>query len=263
MRVSRRFARRAGLAGAALLVAAAFAVLKPALADRLTLWNIVHGACVAHAEAEQGPKPCVDVDLAGGEERGEALLKDLIGVAQELAIPTRRITGIEDPFILTPDAPNYFIYAWRERSALEALLKTPAPREAVGISINSMYARSQDQLHLHVDCMDSDVAAALAAHAGEIKDKFAPMTVALKGRTYLARRVSEPDLAAASPFRMLADGVEGARAQMGAWSLILVGATLDGAPGYFLLADHADPLGGGHVEVLQDHNCLMVLGKGN
>jgi CDP-diacylglycerol pyrophosphatase len=262
MKVSSIFLRRAGLAVAAFGLVAAFGQLRSTAADPMALWNIVHGACVPHAEAKQGPGPCTDVDLGGGEDGGEALLKDLNGVAQELAIPTRRITGIEDPFILTPEAPNYFVYAWRERAALEALLKTSAPREAVGVSINSLYARSQNQLHLHVDCMDRQVAEDLAAHLGDIGETFKPLPFALKGRTYLARRVSEADLAAASPFQMLADGVEGARAQMGAWSLILVGATLDGAPGYLLLADHADPLGGGHAEALQDHNCLMVLSKG-
>ena len=60
---------------------------------------------------------CVDVD----EADGVALLKDLNGVAQELAIPTRRLTGIEDPLLLAPDAPNYFAYAWHERAAVEAL----------------------------------------------------------------------------------------------------------------------------------------------
>ena len=246
---------RAALGLAALGIAAGLIALKPALADRMTLWNIVHGACVVHVDAHQGPAPCVDVDL----EDGVALLKDLVGVAQELAIPTRRVTGIEDPFLLTPAAPNYFVYAWKERSALEALLKKPAPREAVGVAINSLYMRSQDQLHLHIDCMDREVEATLKDHLGEIGGAFKPLPVPLKGRTYVARRVSEAELAANSPFQMLAEGVDGARSQMGAWSLILVGATLDGAPGFLLLADHADPVGGGHAEWLQDHECSTIL----
>lgn len=242
--------RRALLLGAALLFAAA----RPAFADRMALWNIVHGECVAHAEALQGFAPCVDLDSA----HGVALLKDLRGVAQMLAIPTRRVTGIEDPLVLTRDAPDYFSYAWKERAALEALLKKKLPREAIGISINSMYARSQDQLHLHVDCMDAGVAAALSAYGEALDETFRPMTVELKGRKYFARRVSAADLAAASPFQMLADGVEGARAQMGAWSILLVGATFEGEPGFVLLADHAEMLGGGHAEALQDHDCAIA-----
>jgi CDP-diacylglycerol pyrophosphatase len=251
--------RRLGLAGVTLIALGTALTPRPAQADRMALWNIVHDACVVHVEANQGPAPCVDVDLSAGENGGVALLKDLNGVAQQLAIPTRRVTGIEDPYLLTPEAPNYFTYAWKERFTLEALLKKPVPREAVGVAINSLYMRSQDQFHLHVDCMDREVASTLKDHAGEIGETFKPLSVPLKGRTYVARRVSEAELAANSPFRMLAEGVEGARAQMGAWSLILVGATLEGTPGYLLLADHADPLGGGHAEWLQDHDCAIVL----
>lgn len=258
MRNSSIAVRRAGFGLAALCVVSVVAPPRPALADPMALWNIVHGACVPHEEASQGPKPCVDVDLAQGEDGGEALLKDLNGVAQELAIPTKRVTGIEDPLVLSPATPNYFIYAWKERTATEALLKRDLPREDIGVSINSMYARSQNQLHLHVDCMDPAVAAMLRERAGEIGADFKPMTVALKGRTYLARRVSEAELMARSPFLMLADGVEGARDNMASWTLILVGATFDGAPGYLLLADHSDSIGVAHAEALQDHACAIA-----
>jgi CDP-diacylglycerol pyrophosphatase len=245
--------RRALILGAALLLAAA----RPALADRLALWNIVHGQCVAHAEASQGFAPCVDLDIVAGA----ALLKDLHGVAQELAIPTARVTGIEDPKVLAPGAPDYFGYAWKERTAVEAILKKNLPREDIGVAINSMYSRSQDQLHLHLDCMDKGVVAELVAYQDALDATFRPMTVALNGRKYFARRVSEADFAAASPFMMLADGIDGARAQMGAWSLILVGATFKGEPGFLLLADHAEVLGGGHAEALQDPDCAIASGS--
>jgi CDP-diacylglycerol pyrophosphatase len=251
---------RAGLAGTALCVIAFVAVLKPAFADRMTLWNIVHGACAPHEEAGQGPAPCVDVDIKAGEDKGVALLKDLHGVAQELAIPTGRVIGIEDPQLLSPGAPDYFAYAWKERAALETILKRPLPREAVGVAVNSMYARSQDQLHLHIDCMDKGVVAALGGYQDALDATFRPMTIALNGRTYWARAVTSADLAQATPFTLLADGIAGARAQMGAWSILLVGATIKGEPGFVLLADHAEMLGGGHAEALQDHECAIAGG---
>ena len=43
------------------------------------------------------PAPCVLVDLSAGEDNGVAILKDINGIAQHLAIPTRRIAGIEAP----------------------------------------------------------------------------------------------------------------------------------------------------------------------
>src|SRR5271157_6353650 len=135
-------------------VAAAALVLSslPAWADPSALWRIVHDACVPHEEAGEGPKPCESVDLGEGEAEGVAILKDLVGAAQMLAIPTRRITGIEDPQMLAPDAPKVFAAAWKAEALVEARLQHPLPREAIAIAINSKWARSQSQLHLHIDC---------------------------------------------------------------------------------------------------------------
>ncbi len=234
------------------------AAASPARADRMALWNIVHGQCEPHEEAGQGAKPCERIDLAEGESKGVALLKDLHGVAQYLAIPTSRVTGIEDPQILAPDAPNYFAYAWASRDAVEARLGHALPREAVGLSINSEFARSQDQLHLHIDCMDKAVAAALAEYKPSLDDQWRVMTVSLKGRRYWARRLASADLADAAPFRLLADGLSGAKDHMGAETLIAVGADFAGKPGFILLADQAELTGGGHAEDLQDHDCAIA-----
>lgn len=176
------------------LFAAVFALFAaaPAYADRMALWTIVHEQCVPHLRAGEGPKPCESVDLAQGEDNGVALLKDRNGVAQYLAIPTRRVTGIEDPQLLAPDAPDYFAFAWAARRAVEARLDHPLPREAVGVAVNSAFARSQDQLHLHVDCMDKEVVAALASYQDALDDRWRVMTVALKGRHYWARRLDWP-----------------------------------------------------------------------
>jgi CDP-diacylglycerol pyrophosphatase len=235
--------------------------LQPAHADRMALWTIVHDKCVVNFKAGGGPKPCDAVDISGGEERGIALLKDLHGVAQMLAIPTRRVTGIEDPAALAPEADHYFAAAWAARAQLAAHLGRPAPREAIGLSINSEYSRSQDQLHIHVDCVDKDVAAELGAYASALDDQFRPMTAALKGRHYWARRLDSADLSDVAPLRLLADGVAGAKARMGLWSLAAIAFDFSGKPGFILLADPAELTGGGHAEDLQDHECLITAPK--
>jgi CDP-diacylglycerol pyrophosphatase len=230
----------------------------PAHADRMALWKIVHDKCVVHFEAGEGPAPCDSVDLTGGEDGGVALLKDLNGVAQMLAISTRRVTGIEDPALLEPAAPRYFAAAWAGRAQVEAHLHRPLPREAVAIAINSEFARSQDQLHLHVDCVDKDVAAALASKSGALDAQFRPMAVELKGRRYWARRLDSTDLSGVSPFRLLADGIDGAKGEMGLWSLAAIPASFSGSPGFILLADRSESGRGGHAEDLQDHDCLIT-----
>jgi CDP-diacylglycerol pyrophosphatase len=84
------------------------------------------------------------------------------------------------------------------------------------------------------------------------------MTVALKGRTYFARRLDSADLSNAAPLKLLADGVDEAKAHMEAYSLAAVGATFDGVPGFILLADSFALVGGGHAEDLQDHDCTIA-----
>jgi CDP-diacylglycerol pyrophosphatase len=239
---------------AVLLALAAFAA-PPARADRLALWTIVHGQCAPHAEAGRGPAPCERIDLAHGEEQGVALLKDRVGIAQFLAIPTRRVTGIEDPFVLDPTAPDYFAFAWTARDALAARLGGALRREDVSIAINSAFARSQDQLHLHLDCLDKDVAATLAGDLGVLDDAWRPMTEPLKGRVYWARRVLSDDLSGVRPLALLAEGVPDAKAHMADESLIAVGAMFAGKAGFALLADRAELTQGGHAEDLQDHDC--------
>jgi CDP-diacylglycerol pyrophosphatase len=241
----------------AILIFAALAT-QPARADRLTLWNIVHGQCAVHAEAGQGPAPCERIDLAHGDDQGVALLKDRVGIAQFLAIPTRRVTGIEDPFVLDPAAPNYFAFAWGARDALAARLGRALPREDVSIAINSSFARSQDQLHLHLDCLDPEVAATLAGNLDSLDDVWRPMAEPLKGRVYWARRVLSDDLADVRPLVLLADGAPDAKAHMADESLIAIGATFAGKPGFALLADRAELTQGGHAEDLQDHDCAVA-----
>ena len=230
----------------------------PARADPNALWRIVHGECVPHFQSGLGPKPCERVDLDGGVDQGVAILKDLVGVAQMLAIPTRRIAGIEDPQMLEPNAPPVFTVAWAARTLVEERLHRPLPREAVGLAINSKWARSQEQLHVHIDCVAVPVMTALAEYASALDSQWRAMTVPLQARIYFARRVDSADLARIAPLKLLADGIEGARAHMGAYSLAAIGASFDGKPGFVLLADQFSLEGGGHAEDLQDHDCAIA-----
>jgi CDP-diacylglycerol pyrophosphatase len=230
----------------------------PARADPMALWRIVHDACVPHFQAGLGPKPCERVDLDGGVDQGAAILKDLVGVAQMLAIPTRRMTGIEDPQMLAPNAPPVFADAWGAKTLVEARLGRALPRDAVGLAINSKWARSQDQFHIHVDCMAVSVMKVLADYAPALDSQWRAMTVPLQGRVYLARRLDSADLVDVAPLKLLAHGIQGARDNMGAYSLAAVGATFAGKPGFVLLADLFSLEGGGHAEDLEDHDCAIA-----
>ena len=224
-----------------------------AATDPDILWKIVHGRCVVDETKFGHPAPCTVVDLAAGY----AILKDIVGETQYLLIPTTRITGIESPEVLAPATPNYFADAWNETTLVDARLGKTLPRQDLSLAINAITGRTQDQFHIHMDCIRADVRDALASHAASVGRTWAPFPVPLAGTDYRATRIDGPALGA-DPFTLLADGEPGARATMGMHTLVLAGETFaDGKPGFILLDNHADPAVGdmGNGEALQDHAC--------
>lgn len=239
----------------AMAIAAAFLpiLVLGAATDPDVLWEIVHGKCVVDQKTFGHPAPCARVDLAGGY----AILKDIVGQTQYLLIPTARISGIESPAVLAPATPNFFAEAWGQTPLVAARLGHALPRQDLSLAINSIYGRTQDQLHIHIDCIDPQVAAAVANHQAAVGPDWAPFPVPLAGKPYEAMRI-EGETLRANPFRLLADRLAGARAHMGAYTLVLVGARFaDGHPGFMLLAGRARLSAGnlGSGEALQDHAC--------
>jgi CDP-diacylglycerol pyrophosphatase len=225
--------------------------------DRNALWTIVHDLCVPNQQQHGDPAPCARVDLQGGIERGYVILKDLVGRSQYLLIATARIGGIESPQLLEPGAPNYFAAAWRERGRAAG---RELPRTAISLAINSANRRGQDQFHIHIDCVRADVQAAVRAQASRIGDSWAPFPQPLAGHDYRAIRVLGAELDSADPFVLLADGVPGARAAMGAQTLVVVGADFgDAGPGFVILNASSDAAGTPiRGEELQDHACALA-----
>jgi CDP-diacylglycerol pyrophosphatase len=211
-----------------------------ARADPDALWRIVHESCVPNMVVHGDPAPCTEVDLAGGT----VLLKDLVGIAQFLLMPTAKITGIEDRAILAPDTPNYFAAAWAARAQVAARLGRKLPRDGVSLAINSQAGRTQNQLHIHVDCLRADIRARLATAA--IGESWAPLPGGLAGHPYRAMRLAGGALSA-NPFRLVPP------AELAGTTLVVVGAP----GGFIVLADRVNPLAGdvAHGEELQDHTC--------
>lgn len=227
-----------------------------AVADPDALWHIVHDRCVPHQERFQAPFPCLETD----KHDGIALLKDLVGQTQTLLIPTARITGIEDPAVLDSAAPNYFQLAWRRIGMTRALANADLPSDAISLAMNSKYGRTQNQLHIHIDCLQPEIRSRLAEYAGAITESWTAFPVLLAGHAYLARRVWTLDRPGANPFQLVADGVAGARAAMAAVTIVVAGATFEGQPGFIVLAGRADLAANnrGSGEELQDHGCALA-----
>ncbi len=228
-----------------------------ASADPNVLWNIVHGKCVPDERAKGDPAPCLAVRL----KSGYAVLKDNSGATQVLVIPTAKVTGIEDPKVLAAAAPNYFAFAWTARSYVDGFAKQTLPRDELTLAVNSIDGRTQNQLHIHVDCIRAAVRTALAADLASVGPSWAPIDLGIAGRHYEAMSLTGDDFAGRNPFKLLADGDPAAKADMKLETLVVAPVTLpDGKPGFILLADRADPSAGdyGSGEELQDHSCGIL-----
>jgi CDP-diacylglycerol pyrophosphatase len=244
----------------AALVCAALSTLfvAPARADRNQLWMIVSFKCMRHLAKSEAPIPCDSIDTTLGWDRGVALLKDGVGVARMLAVPTHRVSGIEDPAVLADGEPNYFAVAWSERNALPMRLHVTPPAGSVAVVVDSKPAREQDQLHLIVDCLDPQAATTIADEAPHISAEWKQMTVPINGRSYWARRVEAARAEDIAPFRLLANGLPGAKETIDAWSLALTQPASLGDRGFLLLADRADGDAGGRARDLLDPTCAVV-----
>jgi len=227
--------------------------------DPDVLWKLVSEKCVPAQQAGTNPPaPCAAVDLTGGVAHGSAVLKDRDGATQYLLIPTARITGIEDPAILAPDATNYFARAWTERGRVDDIIGHPLPREAISLAVNSTTARSQNQLHIHIDCLNADVRVLLKQNNGKIGLAWKDFPTPLAGQHYRAMRLAGDDLARINPFKLLAANIPGGTANMGNHTLVVTGTMMPTRkPGFILLDGQADPKTNdpGKGEDLQDHAC--------
>ncbi len=224
------------------------------------LWNIVHQQCVPHWQQTQDPAPCAALDMSQGEPQGHAILKDIHGVLQYLLIPTARVSGIESPLLLQTDAPDYWAAAWQARQWMARLHGSVLPREAVALTVNSQWGRSQNQLHIHVSCVRPELPARLQ-QAG-IGLQWQPLADGINGHAYLVRAVPGETLDGVQPFRLLADEVAGASGQMGSYTLAVIATRLADGPGFWLLASKADVLAGNFASSegdVQDHDCQVLL----
>ena len=227
-----------------------------ASADPNALWHIVNLDCAPAMRTRGEPGICTSVDL----QNRFAVLKDIGGTAQHLLIPTDRISGIESPRLLAADAPNYWADAWDARRYVEARLtarhlNTLADNQ-IGLEVNSAYARTQEQLHIHIDCVQPSTTTALARHAQDGFDRWTWDTI--DGTRYRIMRVRGPQLAV-NPFTLVASDKTGPDTM--AMQTIFVSAAGPSAAedGWLIVNSGTDVEGGtGSAEVLLDHTCAVA-----
>ncbi|MGC1521827.1 MAG: CDP-diacylglycerol diphosphatase [Steroidobacteraceae bacterium] len=222
-------------------------------ANRDALRHIVQDECAVHWLQQHSASPCERIYLpeAPREREGFAILADRKGGAHFLLIPTQAIAGMESAELLEPGGPNYFAAAWDARDLLARVVGHEVPRNAVGLALNPRRARSQDQLHIHIECLRTDVALALRRAAPRITGTWSPISI--DGRPYQASRVMGEELGGSNPPVLLANGLPAARSVMGDFTLIVAGMDFKQGPGFVLLA--GSEIAG---ELLLDSTCAIA-----
>lgn len=214
-------------------------------ANRDALREIVQQQCVVHWQQQHSAAPCERV----GE--GFAVLHDRKGGAHFLLIPTATLVGMESPELLAAGRPNYFAAAFKARDELAATVGHSIGRSAVGLAVNPRHARTQDQLHIHVECIRADVAAVLKAASPRITAGWSPLSIA--GSPYQALRIMGEELDGSDPIELLADKLPAAKSDMGDYTLIVAGMDFTEGPGFVVLAG-TGPAG----ELLLDSTCAVA-----
>jgi CDP-diacylglycerol pyrophosphatase len=225
---------------AVVTVSAAFAAYAMEI-QRMALWQVVR-ACVADYKLTGAPFPCLEVNLAGGEERGDVVLRPPLMNDTVLA-PTRRIIGIEDPFLQSPGAPNYFDAAWRARSFLKDASGQVPERDAIALFVNSAIVRTQDQLHIHLGCLLPYARATLAAAAPKVPmGEWAQIGPVVPHTVFWAYRIPGADLASVNPFRLAADELGAKMRSPADLTVAVVGARVGSDDEFLILASYAKAL---------------------
>ena len=220
---------------------------------RDALRQIVQNQCVVDWIQQQDPAPCERVFLANDkfEGSGYAILPDKKGAAHYLLIPTQTMRGEDSDELLDPDMPNYFAEAWKARDVITKFVGHPVARTAIGLAVNNAHSRTQNQFHIHIDCLRKDVADSLHAAADRLTQAWAPID--LLGSTYQAMRIDALNLDGTSPFDLLAQMSPDVRHHMGEYTVVIAGMQYKSGAGFVMLTGT-----GATGELLLDSSCAVA-----
>jgi CDP-diacylglycerol pyrophosphatase len=240
--LGRKVARRIALfAVAALIVIGGFASTFLAVAtERQALWQVVR-ACLANYSLTGVAFPCLEVNLAGGVEQGYVVLRAPFGARDTILTPTRRIVGIEDPWLQAPGAPNLFDAAWNARKLVKSLDGRPPGRQEAALAVNSELLRSQDQLHIHIGCLVPSARRKLEALGATLRiGEWTQVEGVLSRSEVWALRSGRANLADIEPFRLAAERFGATTLDQKSLAIAVAEVRLANRDEFFLLASRPD-----------------------
>ncbi|WP_043351635.1 CDP-diacylglycerol diphosphatase [Methylobacterium sp. B1] len=247
---------------AALLVALSAMAAVPAAAapdpSRDVLWAALK-TCVLAKRLANRTFPCLSVDLGDADRPGSAVLRAPGEPTHSVVMPTDTVAGLEAPVLRGPRGAAYWRAALAARPLVSDVLKGKLSPAEVGLAVNSARGRSQDQLHIHLDCLKPSVLKAVRAHGRQVRHTWSRFPVPLAGDRYYALRVPEAEAAQSNPFAAL-HTLPGARPDLHRTSFAALATPPgDPEPGYILLAYRAPSAS---AEDVMDHSCRLAADRG-
>lgn len=226
---------------------------------RGALWLVVR-SCALARETLGTALPCLVVEPAAERAPGYAILRAPGSPTHVIATPTVPISGIESAAVLRPEAGAYWRAALAARRFVQDGASGPVPLGDIGLAINSERTRSQDQLHIHAECLAPPVLAAARAQDWTGGPGWQPLERPVFSDRFVGRRVSADEIGSGNVFAILSS-LPGGRGdsdrQMGTIAAILVPAADERADGYILLASRARRQS---IEELLDASCSAASG---
>ncbi|QRR07568.1 CDP-diacylglycerol pyrophosphatase [Burkholderia sp. MS455] len=214
--------------------------------DRNALWNKINHQCVPDFSHGDEYAPCALVDA----NRGFVIYKVDNDAYQYLLLPTRKITGIEDPKLLEP-GPNYLYLAWLSRTFLMERLGKPIRERDVALTVNASNARSQDQLHIHISCLSAEARSAI----NQTIKSGSNAPIRIGSHYFFHQKISISDLKTDNLFKIVRGKVAWAKGNIAYSGAALV--NLDPTT-FLLLWSSGNKQHGIFAEQIQDHSCAIA-----
>ena len=209
------------------------------------LWTVVR-TCES-AKASVGISfPCIDL-RASADGYGVALVRPPLPRKHLLVVPTSRIVGIESPELRGQAGSAYLALAWAARDKAAGELG-PIPWADAGMAINSVANRTQDQLHIHVDCLTPQAKASLATAVSTLTEQWRALWRGVWARIFWGE-----DLRGADPFGPSLDRLPLGASGFAGLNFGAAGVELNGRTGFVLLASQSMSF-----ERLLDPGCRLL-----
>lgn len=221
---------------------------------RTSLRAVVEGCILARRFALAFP--CLRVGAKGREATPSVVLRVPGSRTHLLVMPAEAIPGLEDPRL--QNAPYGSL--WAEALATRPLVSEGAgfavPDASIGLAINADRVRSQDQLHIHVECIRPRYLQSIRAQAAGLGRDGSTKSLIVAGEQFVARRIGREDVERGNLFALLASESPAGTGLSGVGALLVSNeASPQGSAaedGMLLLAA---PRQERTVEKLLDHGC--------